>query len=69
MHDEGYTEPYENFGFSEELMSDVRDDMLELDLLEGSDPIHVIRVGGFTIRQSMLAKRKKATRRDRGRRR
>jgi hypothetical protein len=37
-------------------MHNVREDMLARNLLAGTDPIHVIRVGGFTFRKSPLSK-------------
>jgi hypothetical protein len=56
LHEGGYTAPAENFGISRQLMHSVREDMLARNLLAGTDPIHVVRVGGFTFRKSPLSK-------------
>jgi hypothetical protein len=52
LHEQGYTEPAEEMGLSAELVSQVREDMLERNLLRGTEPIRVVRVGGFTLRKS-----------------
>jgi hypothetical protein len=52
LHEGGYTEPGESFGLSARLMHAVREDMLARKLLARSGPVHVIRVGGFTIRKA-----------------
>jgi hypothetical protein len=37
-------------------MHNVREDMLARNLVAGPEPIHVIRVGGFTFRKSKPGK-------------
>jgi hypothetical protein len=56
LHEGGYTAPPESFGISRQLMHKVREDMLARKLLSGTEPIQVIRVGGFTMRQSKRGK-------------
>jgi hypothetical protein len=56
LHEGGYTAPAESFGISRRLMHKVREDMLARKLLAGTEPIQVIRVGGFTMRQSKRGK-------------
>jgi hypothetical protein len=52
LHEGGYTAPHENFGISQRVMHNAREDMLARKLLKGTEPIRVVRVGGFTMRQS-----------------
>jgi hypothetical protein len=56
LHERGYTAPAQHFGISRRLIHNVREDMLARNLLTGTDPIHVVRVGGFTLRKSPLSK-------------
>jgi hypothetical protein len=56
LREGGYTDPPERVGISDQLMYEVRENMLTRNLWAGTDPIHVIRVGGFSIRKSKLKK-------------
>jgi hypothetical protein len=56
LREGGYTDPPESVGISDQLMYEVREHMLTRNLLAGTEPIHVIRVGGFSIRKSKLKK-------------
>ena len=56
LREGGYTDPPEKLGISDQLIYEVRENMLARNLLAGTEPVQVVRVGGFTIRKSKLKK-------------
>jgi hypothetical protein len=56
LHERGYTHPHEHYGISAELMHRVREDMQQRNMLDRNMPPRLVRVGGYTIRKTMLMK-------------